>query len=281
MNAPEQHDTEPEGRSWVLIASAVFVTILLVVGIVALVVRNGQHDQNRSATSGTPSATPTGAPATASGFGTPEVDSFGRRVDVPNNAYGQTLDQVGAQHKPSDTDWLTAAPAGTRERGGWQRVYGATVPFSTSDGPTRITDGVPGGYTHTPQGAALAAAFVMYESLARPGDRRLHEQMVVMTPADLAEFDRLKAAGKAPDQLPESVTRYMIAPDAFRVVSWAEDLAVVTLATKAEPDKNRTPRWISSQVAMVWDGTSWRMRLPVDRKVPQETIYSLGGWTTW
>ena len=40
----------------------------------------------------------------------------------------------------------------------WQRVYGATIPFSTSDGPTAISaDGVPSGFSHTPQGVVLAA----------------------------------------------------------------------------------------------------------------------------
>ncbi|MGW4354636.1 hypothetical protein ACWELJ_21405 [Nocardia sp. NPDC004582] len=276
---PERNAAERDSRSWVLIASVVFVVLLVVVGTVVLLTRGGSDSD--SATTTSPSATPTGIATGATGFGTPEVDSFGRRVDMPNNPNGQPLDQLPAARKPSDPDWLTTAPAGTRDKGGWQRVYGVVVPFSTSDGPTRISDGVPGGYSHTPQGAALAASFVMWESLARPADRRLHEQMVVMTPAELAEFDRLKAAGKVPDRLADAATRYMLAPDAFRIVSWADDLCVLTLATKAEPDKNRTPRWTSSQLAMVWDGAAWKLRLPVDRKVPQETIYSLGGWTQW
>ncbi|MGW6728761.1 hypothetical protein ACWF9G_22915 [Nocardia sp. NPDC055029] len=272
-------ETKHSGRATTaLAAAAIFLIILVVVGLSIAFTRTRSEDTAPTTTTTAP--TTTSAPA-ATGFATPQVDTFGRRVDVPNNLAGQPLEQTVAQRKPTDPEWKTAAPAGTRDKGGWQRVSGAVVPFSTSDGPTRLDSGIPTGYAHTPQGAALAAAYVMWETGARPGDRALRERMVVMTPAQLAEFDRLKAAGKVPDQQPESVTRYMLAPDAFRVESFSDDLCVLYLATRSEPDKNGAERWISSQLAMVWDGRDWRMQLPADSRLPQQTVFSLAGWTTW
>jgi hypothetical protein len=265
-----------------LIAALVFVVLLITAGAVVLITRH--HDTNTRPTAGpTPSAVPSSGPGTATGFALPLTDPFGRRIDVPNNRYGQVLDQTAPQHKPTDPDWLTAAPAGTHgaDAHGWQQVYGATVPFSTSDGPTGLSAGAPTGYAHTPQGAALAAAYVMWETTARPADRALRERMVVMSAQDFAQFDQLEAAGKLPERAPDSVTAYMFAPDAFRIISWAPDLCVLDLATRADPDSTGTPGWLSSQLAMVWDGSGWRMRLPATRALPQESLYSLTGWTPW
>ncbi|MFI7524480.1 hypothetical protein [Nocardia salmonicida] len=284
MSAPNQTpepapDSESSDRpTTALAAAAIFLILVVVAGLAVAFTRNSDDDTTTAPTTTTSTAPPAAA---ATGFATPQVDTFGRRVDVPNNSAGQPLGQTVAQRKPTDPDWKTAAPAGTRDKGGWQRVTGAVVPFSTSDGPTRIDNGVPVGYAHTPQGAALAAAYVMWETGARPGDRALRERMVVMTAAQLAEFDRLKAAGKVPDQQPESVTRYMVAADAFRVEQFSDDLCVVSLATRSEPDKNNADRWISSQIAMVWDGSNWRMQLAADSRLPQQTVFSLAGWTAW
>ena len=280
-----QKPTEDDGRRSVgLIAAAVFVGLLLLVGGIVIVTRDDDQDTPATTAQPTTTSAPNPGSSTATGFGIPEVDVFGRRIDVPNNVYGQPLNQAVPQRKPSDPDWLTAAPAGTRgadAKGGWQRVFGAVVPFSTSDGPTHVMGGVPAGYSHTPQGAALAAAFVAFETLARPSDRVLRERMVVMSVADLAEFDRLKAAGKIPDRQPESVTKWMLASDAFRINSWSDDLCVLQIAGRAEPDKSGNSRWLTNQIAMVWDGSAWKMRLPADNRLPQEYVYSLAGWTQW
>lgn len=276
-----QKPADDDGRRSVgLIAASVFVGLLILVGGFVIATRDDDQD-NPAATQPTPSSTPDPGASTATGFGPPEVDVFGRRVDIPNNPYGQPLNQTAAQRNPSDPDWLTAAPAGTRDRGGWQRVTGAVVPFSTSDGPTGIKDGLPTGYAHTPQGCALASVYIGYEVNARPGDRLLREHMVVTSAADMAKFDRDRAAGKIPDRAPETITRWMLAPDAYQVISWADDLCVIRFAAKNEPDKAGTPRWYAVQAAMVWDGSGWKLQPPRGGQPPQETVYSLAGWTQW
>lgn len=278
---PDDNDRTTSRASFTLIGSSAFVVLVLVIGGIVLV--TGGSDDEPDATAPRPSApaAPPSASSSATGFATPTVDQFGRRVDIPNNPAGQPLEQSVPSRTPTDPQWLTAAPAGTRDKGGWQRVSGASVPFSTSDGPTRIEDGVPTGYAHTPQGAALAAAYVMWETSARPADRVLRERMVVMSPDELDQFDRLNADGRLPDRPPEQVTRHMVAPDAFRIVSWDEDLCVLNLATRAEPDANGVERWVSNQLAMIWDGTGWRLRLSEDQQLRQETVQTLVGWSRW
>lgn len=209
------------------------------------------------------------------------MDDFGRRVDIPKNGVGQALPQTSGHRTPADGDWLTAAPAGTQGKGGWQRVYGASVPFSTSDGPTRIVDGLATGWSHTPQGCALAAVYVMYQELARPDNRQLRERLMALTPAQWAAYDQAKASGKLPATAPETVTRWMVAFDAFKISGYADDLCTVRLATRARADKVGGSQWLSSEVAMVWDGT-WRRRPPPgEGDLPQEKVPSLTGWTPW
>lgn len=277
MSTPtEEPGRDRRGTTTLLLA--LLVAALVVIGAVtALLIR---HDSDDTAAPDTSTATTPSGSGQASGFAMPDIDKFGRRVDVPNNRYGQPLPQAGTPRRASDPDWLTAAPT-LPEQGGWQRVFGTSVPFSTSDGPTAILDGVPVGYSHTPQGAALAAVYVTWQAYARPGDWTLRERMEVMTAADRTEFERLKAAGKVPDQAPAAVTQWLTAPDGFRIESWANDLCLLRLATKAEPASSGAPRWLASQVAMVWDGQGWRLRLAADGELPKTSLDSLEGWTTW
>ncbi|MFC9999617.1 hypothetical protein [Nocardia sp. NPDC127526] len=276
-------DTEPGRRGQVsLILALVVVALVLIAGAVVVFGRDtGDEPTGGAQTSQTTAGVAPSANPEASGFATPGVDDFGRRVDIPNNPAGQVLPQTGTPHTPADGDWLTAAPDGTQGKGGWQRVYGAVVPFSTSDGPTRIVDGLATGWSHTPQGCALAAVYVLYQELARPDNRLLRERLMALTPAQMATYDKALAAGKLPAVAPENVTRWMIAFDAFKISSYADDLCTVRLATRARADKVGAAQWLSSEVAMVWDGT-WRRRPPPgEGELPQEKVPSLTGWTPW
>ncbi|MGX1762838.1 hypothetical protein ACWIG5_39110, partial [Streptomyces lydicus] len=99
--------------------------------------------------------------------------------------------------------------------------------------------------------------------------------------ADLAKFDAERAAGKIPDRAPVVVTKWMLAFDAFKIASWQEDLCVVKLASKTEPDAVGAPRWLGTSATMSWDGSSWRLRPPTAGNPPQEAVPALAGWTTW
>ncbi|MBF6445542.1 hypothetical protein IU434_26415 [Nocardia farcinica] len=261
-----------------VISAAVLILVMAVAA--AAFVAHRDADENAPATPSTPRpasvATSTGP---TPGFGVPEIDQFGRRIDIPADPAGHLRPQTSPTRASADPDWLTAAPAGLGEPGGWQRVHGAVVPFSTSDGPTVVRDGVAGGYAHTPQGAALAAVMSVYQVIARPADRAVLAQRLVLTDADRARFDAGIAAGRLPQQQPASLTRSLMAHDAFRVESYAEDLAVIGLAVRVQPP-HQAASWITTRVPMVWVDGDWRLRCSGEQ-LPTATITTLTGWTRW
>ncbi|MFI9404574.1 MULTISPECIES: hypothetical protein [Nocardia] len=256
------------------VASAAVLALIVIAGIVVYISR----DDGGSAAGSTPAPAET---AGGTGFAAPEVDILGRRVDVPNNPAGQPLPQDPTrQRKPSDSDWLTQAPEGTTGPRGWQRVYGASVPFSTSDGPTRIEDGLAVGYSHTPQGAVLAAAQITYRLNARPADRDLYVTQVRVSAQQIAAYDKALASDRLPEQQPERVTKYFIASDAFKVDDYADDLAIVRLASRG-PVVDGKQLWAAIRLVMVWDAGDWRLKPSTSNSAQTEYIESLGGWTKW
>ncbi|MFF0609985.1 hypothetical protein ACFYUD_15085 [Nocardia tengchongensis] len=273
----EKEPSERDGVSFGVIASAALVAVILVAG---LVVYFGHGDSKSSA------KTDPGAPAAttetgATGFASPEVDLFGRRVDIPNNTAGQPLPQEpGKQRKATDTDWLTAVPRGTTDPHGWQRVFGASVPFSTSDGPARLENGLAVGYSHTPQGAALAAAQITYRLNARPADRELYVRQVRVPAEQLTAYDQALADQRLPKQQPEKVTRYLVAPDGFQVENYADDMAIVRLAARG-PVVDSRQLWAAVRLIMVWDAGDWRLKPSTSRTSQTEYVDSLAGWTRW
>ncbi|GAB3206448.1 hypothetical protein [Nocardia tengchongensis] len=273
----EKEPSERDGVSFGVIASAALVAVILVAG---LVVYFGHGDSKPSAKTdpGTPAAT---TETGATGFASPEVDLFGRRVDVPNNTAGQPLPQEpGKQRKATDTDWLTAVPQGTTDPHGWQRVFGASVPFSTSDGPARLENGLAVGYSHTPQGAALAAAQITYRLNARPADRELYVRQVRVPAEQLTAYDQALADQRLPKQQPEKVTRYLVAPDGFQVENYADDMAIVRLAARG-PVVDSRQLWAAVRLIMVWDAGDWRLKPSTSRTSQTEYVDSLAGWTRW
>ncbi|MGW4631334.1 hypothetical protein [Nocardia sp. NPDC004415] len=259
--------------SFGMIASGALLALILVVGALVYFTSGGDDE--------TSSAPPPAQAAGGTGFADPDVDVLGRRVDVPNNPAGQPLAQVpGTQRTPADPDWLTAAPEGTTKPHGWQRVYGASVPFSTSDGPTRIENGLAVGYARTPQGAALAAAQITYRLNARPADRDLYVKQVRVSTAQLAAYDSALAADRLPEQQPETVTRYFVATDAFKIDDYADDMAIVRLASRG-PVLDGKQFYAAMRMIVVWDQGDWRLKPSATTNTQTEYVESLAGWTTW
>lgn len=280
--SPRDEPFEPDRSSYSfgLIASAAVIALVVVAGLVVFLTGSvGKHN------AGGPAAG-AGGPAgsvvsNATGFAAPEVDVYGRRVDIPNNPAGQPLQQdPSLQHKPTDRDWLTAAPTGTTSPYGWQRVFGVSVPFSTSDGPTRLENGLAVGYAHTPQGAVLAAAQISYRLNARPADKQLVQQQLRTEPDQLEAYDQAVDNGKLPEQEPEQVTKYLVAPDAFQVENYADDMAIVRLAMRGESvDGQQT--WAAVRLIVVWDAGDWRLKSSTSDIAQTEYINTLVGWTPW
>ncbi|UGT56545.1 MULTISPECIES: hypothetical protein [Nocardia] len=269
-------EKEPGARdraSFGMIASGALLALILVVGAVVYFTSGGD--------AATDDAPPPAQAAGGTGFADPEIDVLGRRVDIPNNPAGQPLEQVpGTQRTPVDSDWLTAAPVGTNRPHGWQRVYGASVPFSTSDGPTRIQNGMAVGYARTPQGAALAAAQITYRLNARPADRALYVTQVRASTAQLAAYDSALSSDRLPEQQPEKVTRYFVASDAFKIDDYADDMAIVRLASRG-PVIDGKQLYAAMRMIVVWDDGDWRLKPSTTTNTQTEYVESLAGWTKW
>jgi hypothetical protein len=273
MSEKEKESYPRDRVSFGAIASAAVLALIVIVGLVVYLGRDS------SGAAGSGAAAPAGNGA--NGFASPEVDLLGRRVDIPNNPAGQPLPQdPGQQRKPSDGDWLIAAPTGTTAPGGWQRVFGASVPFSTSDGPARIEDGLAVGYSHTPQGAVLAAAQITYRLNARPADRDLYVRQVRVSAQQIAAYDKALSQDRLPEQQPEKVTRYFVASDAFKVENYADDLAIIRLATRG-PVVDGKQLWAALRLVMVWDAGDWRLKPATSNSAQTEYVESLSGWSKW
>ncbi|MFI9511368.1 hypothetical protein [Nocardia sp. NPDC052566] len=268
-------EREPYARdrvSFGAVASAAVLALIVIVGVIMYVSRDDSSASGSVAKGGN---------ADATGFADPDVDLLGRRVDIPNNPAGQPLTQDPTrQRKSSDPDWLTAAPEGTTGPHGWQRVYGASVPFSTSDGPSRIEDGLAVGYSHTPQGAALAAAQITYRLNARPADRDLYVRQVRVNAQQIAAYDKALAADRLPQQQPEKITKYFVATDAFKIDDYADDLAILRLAARGEVQDGKQT-WIAVRLVMVWDAGDWRLKPAASANARGDFVESLAGWTKW
>ncbi|MBL1076709.1 hypothetical protein JK358_20125 [Nocardia sp. 2] len=272
----EKESPERDRVSFGVIASAAVVVLILIVGAVVYFSRDDEPStvkvEGGQVTTGDSGLT---------GFASPEIDLFGRRVDIPNNPAGQPLPQDSSkQRTASDQDWLTAAPAGLTDPQGWQRVYGASVPFTTSDGPTRLEDGLAVGYSHTPQGAAVAAAQITYRLNARPADRNLYVKQVRVSAQQIAAYDQALADDRLPKQQPEKVTRYLVAPDAFQIENYADDMAIVRLAVRGPVLANQQ-QWSAVRLIMVWDAGDWRLKPATSKTSQTEKVDSLAGWTKW
>lgn len=255
------------------VASGAVLVLILIAGVIVYFTRDDSSAADNPAVATEASS--------ATGFSTPEVDILGRRVDIPNNPAGQPLVQdPGLQRRPSDPDWLSGAPHGTTGPYGWQRVYGASVPFSTSDGPTRIEDSLAVGYSHTPQGAVLAAAQITYRLNARPADRDLYVRQVRVTAQQIAAYDQALAADRLPEQQPEKVTRYFVASDAFKVDDYADDMAIVRLASRGAVIDGKQ-LWAAIRLIMVWDAGDWRLKPAASSNPQTESLESIAGWTKW
>ncbi|MEC3919316.1 hypothetical protein [Nocardia sp. CDC160] len=273
MNASE--GTRFRSKGWLV--AALFVALIVLVAALVFIV-GSDNSNSHDTTAPTPSTFARGD--TEGGFGTPTTDILGRRVDLPLAAAGQPLSQTVTPVAESDPSWLTAAPAGTTGRGGWQRVYGVSVPFSTSDGPTQIRGGMAAGYARTPRGAALAAVYITHQLAARPADPAVVAR-VNYSAADLAAYRGKVADGTLPIRQPEAVTRWIVAPDAFQIVSWSPDLVVVKTASRRAPGTaEQAPTWTSVRYTVVWTRGDWNL-LPGTEFTGSQEIASILGWTPW
>lgn len=217
-------------------------------------------------------------------FGIPTTDLHGRRIETPTNPLGQVLPQTATTSSDTtitDPDASLDPPRGLM----WQRVNGAPLPFSTSDGPTTISSaGVPAGFSHTPQGAVLAA----WQIYQRAGWGTLEQttsvldQHAVITPESQPVTDRMINGRDQIEAIrPQLPAGMFDVPVAVKVVNYDADYAHIQVAIPATP--NRSDGVVASTIALdvVWRDNTWKWVVPNDGVNPGSSVTSLSGWSRW
>ncbi|MFF0494335.1 hypothetical protein ACFYTQ_35405 [Nocardia sp. NPDC004068] len=155
------------------------------------------------------------------------------------------------QHKtapPSRPD-PNRAPADVR----WQIWQGVALPIGAKDGPARV-DAAATGYSHTPQGAALAAIQNSIRMALAPDDSW----------TKVAALSLVPGPGKdawVQSRVLVSITKTdpAVAPRiaGYKLTNWSPDKAAVTVYT-TYPDASV----LASDEMVTWTAGDWRLLLP-------------------
>lgn len=183
---------------------------------------------------------------------------------------GSVLPQTPSLEKsPSDPDWLTAAPHYIS----WQRVDGVPFPFSDSDGPAHIDGPIAAGYSHTPQGAVMAAAHITFRLTWSPDYAQVLSKQAKVS--DTTRTELLAARDHGGTIPTDMLAQVATAPIAFKVESYTPQEARVYLAFPTHTNVYRF-----APVAVVWDGGDWKFSDDVTSTPALPDSPSMTGFTS-
>ena len=154
---------------------------------------------------------------------------------------------------------------------------GIETPMSAKDGPSI---GVPPqGYSHTPQGAALAAANGQ-AALATAPDAQWAETVRTVTAPGPGrdEFASARAMLTVTESVPEDAASTF---EGFKVTDYSEDKAIVLLASTS-PDGGEGELVTAYPVQLTWTGGDWKLVLPrQEDNIDATEIDGLDGFSLW
>ncbi|GAC85211.1 hypothetical protein GP2_031_00230 [Gordonia paraffinivorans NBRC 108238] len=250
----------PTRRAWwkrprVWATSVVVIVVVTSIAGVALLSDDEDNSQPRVAVpppvSQEPSEPlPDGGPYTGS-----DVDVIGRGMRVPADPNGHVLEQTVRTSSPRLTQPISA-PQGLE----WQKVYGVPMPFSTSDGPTTISaEGVPSGFSRTPQGAALATLQILMRITYGPREVR----QAVLDSSVIGSAELKNIVLNAPSE-----AQYQTVPAAVQILEdrYTEDSASVRWmfgpfpAPEEFPTTNGTV-YHGGAIPAIWENGRWKVKL--------------------
>lgn len=269
-------------------AGVVVVVVILSIIVVA-VVKGGSTSGDPSAARPMPTTSPlvTSIPPSSGGAGPylgSGLDSLGRGYRIPKNSAGYALPQKDRPSSSTLTQPISA-PSGLE----WQRVYGAPVPFSSSDGPSDVhDDGTVRGFTHTPQGAALASwQLFMRLVIGSPQVRQAILAHSTVNGADTSVTSKLPDYSSYHDAASSAVipAGVQLAADKYTpttaFVAWA-------LGPLPAPDDHPTDSgyaYMQQRIGVVWQDGDWKLNLgdwSADA-TPNwfDSLDAAAGWATW
>lgn len=172
---------------------------------------------------------------------------------------------------PVDT---SAAPADLV----WHTVAGLEIPASRTDGPARMSP--PQGYSHTPQGAALAAANGQ-AALATAPDSVWPETVRTVTAPGLGrdQWAQARVLMSVSGAVEEEVASTF---SGFKIADYSSEKAIVLLATTTPSVAAEEPLLTAYPVQLAWTGGDWKLVLPTQAEdIDAAEIDTLDGFTTW
>ena len=157
------------------------------------------------------------------------------------------------------------------------------MPFSTSDGPTAISDaGVPSGFSRTPQGAALASLQILLRATFGPQNvRQAVVAAAVIGPDDLKQ--QMLAVTNDP--------QYQTMPAAVQIIPdrYTENAASIRWAFGPFPAPEEFPTtngtvYGGGYMPVVWDDGRWKLRVTEQMLSTDQGLMEYidnPAWSTW
>lgn len=194
------------------------------------------------------------AGANEAAMSTPATPSAGQSTSAASDpgaepAKGSLVPQTTVDRDPAGADWLTAAPLGLS----WQRVDGVPLLFSGSDGPSRLNGPIAAGYTHTPQGATVAALQISMRLVYSPDYVRVLDEQTTLPQEQREQIISARALQPRLDS--QGLERSTIAPTAFRVAAYTGDAALVEYAY---PRADGSGTFRVAAIALAWSAGDWK-----------------------
>lgn len=183
--------------------------------------------------------------------------------DDQNSPAGEATTAVDTAALPADLAYRT--------------VGGLRVPASRADGPA--TSSPPQGYSHTPQGAALAAANGQAALATATDDQWAATVRTVTAPGPgRDEFAYARTLMTVQGSVAKEDAATFVG---FKVTEYEPSRAIVLLATRT-PTRNGASLTTAYPVETAWLAGDWKIVLPqqVD-EIDAVEIDSLDGFTNW
>lgn len=230
-------------------AAAVLVVVVVLAAVAVAIVVRGTGSSVEEAR----------APVPASSSPTPQQS--------PSGAASSTT--TGAT--PLPTMLPTAAPEGVS----WSFFQGYALPSSETAGPLQVKGSVHAGYSHSPEGALLAAVQIGIRVGFTAGEewRRVVEQQTIPSGGQDA-FVKLRGTVTDFTVVPGEAPQYA----GFRFVTYSPDAAVLQLATRTPQGDlqvgTKTVRWV--------DG-DWKLEFQPDggTSTTVQSVPDLAGFVVW
>ncbi|MEU7695244.1 hypothetical protein [Microbispora hainanensis] len=167
------------------------------------------------------------------------------------------------------TSTTLASPA-RQARITWQDFHGVRLPLSDLDGPRVLDHDRAKGFSHTREGALLAALHIAIRASSQWGpavfEPTITEQVVGPDADRLLEQARTQYEERRQEAgLPEGspLGKAYVDEEAYRWQTYTRDAATVDIVS-AGPDPRGTTVRASTRIQVVWQNGDWRVVAPLD-----------------